>query len=81
MAKDTGIIWLISPCTYRKTAHTAQKYFGGSDQVGEQATEEIATARGEEVDVSVRTVEVGKGRCGRIWPEHISVFREQIRKP
>lgn len=37
--------------------------FGGSVHVGEQVTEEISAARGEEVDVSVRTVEVGEGRC------------------
>lgn len=37
--------------------------FGGSDQVGEQVTEEISAAGGEEVDVSVKTMEVEERRC------------------
>lgn len=47
----------------RKATHTAQKPFGGSDQIGGEDTEEISADRGEEVDVSLRTVEVGESRC------------------
>lgn len=63
------------PCLYRKAIYTTQKRFGGSDQAGEQVAEEISAAGDEEVDVFVRAVEVGEGRCGRIWPEHFSLQR------
>lgn len=68
------------PGTYRKATHTTERPLAAQIRLADKSHRRYLLVGGEEMDVAGRTVEVGEGRCGDIWPEQTPVSRQEILK-
>lgn len=66
------------PGTYRKATHTTQRPLVAQIGLVDKSQRKYLVLGSEGMNVAERTVKVGEGRYGGIWPEQTPVSRQEI---